>query len=64
MAKQAKVDANVCIGCGACVAIAAKSFKLGDDGKSHPVAPAVDDEETIQRAIEACPVSAISWEEE
>ena len=58
--KKLKVDKNPCIGCGTCVAIAAKSFKLGDDGKAEPISPPGDEEKTIEEAIESCPVQAIS----
>ncbi len=62
MAKQAKVDKGKCIGCGSCVALAAKSFKIGDDGKAQAIVPAGDDEATVQSALDGCPVSAISWQ--
>jgi ferredoxin len=61
--KKVSVDPAKCIGCGTCVALAPKSFKLGDDGKSHPLDPVGDDEATVQNAIDSCPVSAISWQE-
>ena len=63
MPKQAIVDKEKCIGCGTCVALAAKSFKMTDDGKSVALTPAGDDEATIQPAIEGCPTKAISWKE-
>jgi len=53
------VDKDKCIGCGACVAVAPKSFKLGDDGKSEVIEPVGDDEQTIRNAAESCPVGAI-----
>jgi ferredoxin len=62
--KKAKVDKSKCIGCGTCVALAGKSFKLGEDGKAQPIDPAGDEESTIQNAIDSCPVGAISWNEE
>lgn len=61
--KKAVVDKTKCIGCGSCVAIAPKSFKLGDDGKAEAIEPAGDPEETVKQAIEGCPVDAIRWEE-
>ena len=64
MPKNIKINADTCIGCGTCVALAGKSFKLGDDGKSHPIVPPGDDEKTLKNAIESCPVDAISWKEE
>ncbi|MGB9706973.1 MAG: ferredoxin [Microgenomates group bacterium] len=59
MAKKITVDKQKCIGCGTCVAIAPKSFKLGDDGKAQPIEPPGDEEEKIKEAVESCPVSAI-----
>ena len=53
------IDKDKCIGCGTCVAIAAKSFKLMDDGKAEVINPPSDNEKTIQEAIDSCPVSAI-----
>jgi len=54
-----KVDKTKCIGCGTCIAIAPKSFKLGEDGKAQPIEPPQDSEETIKEAAESCPVQAI-----
>lgn len=64
MSKKLKVDPDKCIGCGTCAAVADKSFKLGEDGKSIPVNPAGDPEAKVKEAIESCPVDAIVWEEE
>jgi len=61
--KKAKVDPNICIGCGTCVSLCPKSFTMGDDGKSHVTDPDGHSEQEIQGAIDACPVHAISWEE-
>jgi len=54
-----KVDKNKCIGCGTCVAVAPKSFRLGDEGKAEPIEPPGDGEEKIKEAAEGCPVGAI-----
>ena len=62
MPKKLKVNKTTCIGCGTCVAVAEKSFKLEDDGKSVPVNPPGDPEEKIKEAIESCPVDAIAWD--
>jgi len=56
---KVKVDKNICIGCGTCVVIAPKSFKLGDDGKAEIVEPQEDSKEKIKEAVDSCPVSAI-----
>lgn len=53
------IDKNLCLGCGTCVAIASKTFRLGNDGKAEVIEPAGDKEETIKEAIDSCPVSAI-----
>jgi ferredoxin len=57
-----KVDRDLCIGCGACQSLCPVVFKL-DDGKST-VIEGVDykaNREEIEKAIENCPVQAISW---
>jgi|GEM_PF-81409 len=61
---KVQVDKTKCIGCGTCVALAPKTFKLGDDGKSEVFAQDVDSEETLEQAIQSCPVQAISKVEE
>jgi len=63
--KKVIVNQNTCIGCGTCVALAPKSFKMADDAKSHVIDPPAggDDEKTVQNAIDSCPVTAISWQE-
>ncbi len=61
--KTLVVDQQKCIGCGTCVALAPKSFKLSEAGKSQPINPPGDDEAAIKNAIDSCPVTAISWEE-
>ena len=51
-----KVDQNKCIGCGACAAVCSEGFEM-KGGKSHvrnASAPCID------KAIDACPVDAIS----
>jgi len=56
------VDKSKCIGCGTCVAIASRSFKL--DGSTVVVVEPMDDpEDKIKEAVESCPVSALTVEE-
>ena len=64
MAKKAVVDKSLCIGCGTCVSIASKSFKIGADSKAEAIIPPGDSEETLQTAANSCPASAIILEEE
>ena len=52
------VDAEKCIGCGACVAICPNVFEMGNEGKSK-----VKDESgecDLEAAKSGCPVAAIS----
>jgi len=57
------VDADTCTGCGLCAQIAENTFAMSDDGVAVVQDPAGDDQDTIQEAIDSCPVSAISWSE-
>ncbi len=57
--KKIIIDKDLCIGCGTCVAIASKNFKLGDDGKAEVIEPVGDGEKAIKEAIDSCPVDAI-----
>ena len=61
--KKVKVDGEKCLGCGSCVALASKSFKM-EKGKAVTLDPAGDSEEVIQSAIDSCPVGAINWVKE
>jgi len=63
MAKKLQVDKDKCIGCGTCVALAPKTFKIGQDSKSIVIDPPGDDEATIKTTIDSCPVEAIAWTE-
>jgi len=56
------IDKTKCIGCGTCIAIAPKSFRLGSDGKAESIEPPQDGKETIKEAAESCPVQAINLE--
>ena len=53
-----KVDQNLCIGCGACVSICPKVFKINENNKSSVINQ--DDIECGQKTVESCPVQAIS----
>jgi len=61
--KKPVVDRDSCTGCGLCPDIASSTFELDDDGIATVIDPEGDDEDTIQEAIDSCPVEAISWEE-
>ncbi len=53
------IDKNLCIGCGTCISIAPKTFKLDKEGKAEVIEPIGDNETTVQEAIDSCPVTAI-----
>ena len=58
MAKKAKVDDEMCIGCGLCNAAHPDIFEINDEGKA--VAIAEGDDADVDDAIGSCPVGAIS----
>lgn len=60
-----KVNKDLCIGCGACTAIASDVFVFDDDGLAKAIVEVVpkEEEDNVQDAIESCPTSAIENEE-
>jgi ferredoxin len=60
MAKyKISVDAEKCIGCGACTATC-DNFELKDDGKAHAKKKEVSNLGCNQEAADVCPVQAIT----
>lgn len=59
---KAFVDQDICIGCGQCVMICPRVFKL-NDGKSTVIQKPVasENEATAREAADSCPVAAISF---
>lgn len=60
------VDKDLCIGCGACQAIAGEIFEIEDDGYAVAKNIEVNDESIKEDAIEAmegCPTDAITKED-
>ncbi len=51
------VNQELCIGCGACVAICPEGFKMNDLGKSEVVS---GDAKCASEAAAGCPVQAIT----
>ena len=56
-----KVDQNKCIGCGMCVNMCPKVFKINSAGKSEVISN--NDVDCARNAANSCPVEAISVEE-
>lgn len=60
---KAKVDSELCIGCGNCEALYPAIFKLKDDNKAHVIGSCDGQEDCCREAEANCPVGAISIEE-
>jgi len=58
MSYKIEVDKKKCIGCGACVAICPKSFRIENE-KSTPINPEIDKIGDEPMAESACPAQAI-----
>lgn len=58
---KAKVVENLCIGCGACQALAPEEFELNDNGVSEALNQEVNEEniDSVKEAQEMCPTNAI-----
>jgi len=63
VAKLPVVDKEKCIGCGTCVALAPKTFKLDGEGKAEVIGSPRDDEKAIKEAVESCAVDAITFKD-
>ncbi len=63
---KVKVNPDVCIGCGACQAIAPDVFEVNGDGVAEALVEEVKEElvEDAKDAKEGCPVGAIYDPEE
>ncbi len=61
---RVRVDRDLCIGVGNCVAIAPTAFKLDEENKAVVLEPASVDDDTLLEAAESCPVQAIILEDD
>lgn len=57
---KVKVDQDLCIGCGTCVALCSNVFKLNDEGKAVVKKDADYEGCDIEDMIDSCPVEVIS----
>lgn len=62
--KKIRVNKEICIGCGACIAIDETHFTFDDEGRSEVISQENLEDANLQNAIESCPVDAISIKEE
>lgn len=62
---KAKVNKDICIGCGACQAIVPDVFELEDDGLAVCKVEEIEEnkKEDVMDAADSCPTSAIEVEE-
>ncbi|MEK7127902.1 MAG: ferredoxin [Patescibacteria group bacterium] len=56
---KVKIDRDLCIGAGSCVAIADKTFSLDGENKAVTHAESLDTQENIMMAAQSCPTKAI-----
>lgn len=56
---QVRVDRDLCIGVGNCVAFAPTVFKLDEENKAVVLDPSSVDDDTLLEAAESCPEQAI-----
>jgi ferredoxin len=61
---KVKVDRELCVGIGNCVAVAPSVFKLDSSNKATVSDTASVSEDKIMSAAESCPVSAIIVEDD
>ena len=62
---KAKVNKDICIGCGACQAIEPDTFELDDDGLAICKAESIEEskQDDVRDAADSCPTGAIEVEE-
>ena len=64
MALKVKVDRDLCIGVGNCVALAPTVFVLDEETKAMVFDPASVNDDTLLEAAESCPEDAIIIEDD
>ncbi|NPV88669.1 ferredoxin [Coprothermobacteraceae bacterium] len=57
-----KVDKDLCIACGVCMALCPDVFAAGADGKSEVIPGSDESLPCVQESIDSCPTGAISKE--
>ena len=62
--KKLIVDDSVCMGCGMCTALDEEHFEMNDAGLSEVKSQDNLESDTLQNAVDSCPVGAIKLAEE
>lgn len=62
--KKLIVDDNVCMGCGMCAAMDEEHFTINNAGLSEVKSQDNLESDTLQNAVNSCPVGAIKLAEE
>ncbi len=58
---KARVNKELCVGCGLCASMNPEVFQMDENGLATAVKE-TEDEALLQESIDNCPVSAISME--
>ncbi|MFH1032612.1 MAG: ferredoxin [Chloroflexota bacterium] len=61
---KVKIDRELCVGLGNCVAIAPSVFQLDEENKAVVLDPASIDKQALLDAVESCPRKAIIVEDD
>ena len=61
---KVRVDRNLCVGIGNCVAVAASVFKLDEQNKAVVLDSSSVGDDKLMSAAESCPVNAIIVEDD
>ena len=61
---KVRVDRDLCIGVGNCVALTPTVFTLDEDNKAVVLDPSSVDDDTLLEAAESCPEDAIIVEDD
>ncbi len=57
------IDQSACIGCGLCESTCPEVFRMNDDNLAEVHAQPAEVTDSLQEAVDGCPVGAITVEE-